>query len=77
MKKKLLRVVPALALALPLLAQNREADRVRNAGKVMREILNAPDSIPQSVLDRADCVMLCRCPTARKICSQHFRKRRQ
>jgi hypothetical protein len=52
MKKILLSLVSALALALPLLAQNREADRVENAGKVMNEILNAPDSIPQSVLDR-------------------------
>jgi lipid-binding SYLF domain-containing protein len=58
MKKILLSLVPALALALPLLAQNREADRVENAGKVMNEILNAPDSIPQSVLDRADCVAI-------------------
>jgi lipid-binding SYLF domain-containing protein len=58
MKKRLLSLVPALALALPLLAQNREADRVRNAGMVMREILNAPDSIPQSVLDRADCIAI-------------------
>jgi lipid-binding SYLF domain-containing protein len=58
MKKKLLRLVPALVLAVPLLAQNREAGRVQNAGMVMREILNAPDSIPQSVLDRADCVAI-------------------
>jgi lipid-binding SYLF domain-containing protein len=58
MKKKLLPLVPALVLAVPLLAQNREAGRVQNAGMVMREILNAPDSIPQSVLDRADCVAI-------------------
>src|SRR5499425_19578 len=58
MKKKLLRLVAALVLALPLLAQNRESDRVENAGKVMKEILNAPDSIPQSVLDKADCVAI-------------------
>src|ERR1700719_1189432 len=31
---------------------------VENAGKVMQEILNAPDSIPQSVLDKADCVVI-------------------
>jgi SH3 domain-containing YSC84-like protein 1 len=24
----------------------------------MKEILNAPDSIPQSVLDKADCVVI-------------------
>src|ERR1700752_3808674 len=46
------------ALALPASAQDKEADRVENAGKVMKEILNAPDSIPQSVLDKADCVVI-------------------
>jgi SH3 domain-containing YSC84-like protein 1 len=44
--------------ALPVLAQDKEEDRVENAGKVMKEILNAPDSIPQSVLDKADCVVV-------------------
>src|ERR1700746_1036358 len=58
MEKILLSLVPALALALPLLAQDKESDRVENAGKVMKEILNAPDSIPQSVLDKADCVAI-------------------
>jgi lipid-binding SYLF domain-containing protein len=46
------------ALALPVCAQEKEEDRVQNAGKVMQEILNAPDSIPQSVLDKADCVVV-------------------
>ena len=45
-------------LALPAFAQNKEQERVENAGKVMQEILNAPDSIPQSVLDKADCVVV-------------------
>src|SRR6516164_5239518 len=58
MKKRLLSFVPALALALPLLAQDKESDRVENAGKVMQEILKAPDGIPQSVLDKADCVAI-------------------
>src|SRR5215475_3096845 len=58
MKKRLLSFIPALALTLPLLAQDKESDRVDNAGKVMKEILNAPDSIPQSVLDKADCVVI-------------------
>lgn len=48
----------AVALALPILAQDKEQDRVENAGKVMKEILDAPDSIPQSVLDKADCVVV-------------------
>jgi len=45
-----------VALALPAYAQKKEEERVENAGKVMQEILNAPDSIPQSVLDKAYCV---------------------
>ena len=46
------------ALVFPVCAQEKEEDRVENAGKVMQEILNAPDSIPQSVLDKADCVVV-------------------
>jgi lipid-binding SYLF domain-containing protein len=44
-------------LALPAFAE-KEEERVENAGTVMKEILNAPDSIPQSVLDKADCVIV-------------------
>ena len=33
-------------------------ERVENAGKVLQEILNAPDSIPKDVLDKADCVVI-------------------
>lgn len=51
--------IPLLSLlALPAVAQDKEEDRVENAGTVMKEILNAPDSIPQSVLDKADCVVI-------------------
>jgi lipid-binding SYLF domain-containing protein len=58
MKKTLLGLSVALALTVPAFAQDKEQDRVENAGKVMKEILNAPDSIPQSVLDKADCVVI-------------------
>jgi SH3 domain-containing YSC84-like protein 1 len=58
MKKALIRLGLALTVAFPLLAQNKEQDRVENAGKVMKEILNAPDGIPQSVLDKPDCVVI-------------------
>lgn len=58
MKKTLLGISLALALAVPLLAQDKETDRVENSGKVMKEILDAPDSIPQDVLDKADCVVI-------------------
>ncbi|HKT47012.1 MAG TPA: lipid-binding SYLF domain-containing protein [Candidatus Acidoferrales bacterium] len=48
----------ALVFAGVARGQEKEADRVENAGKVMQEILNAPDSIPQSVLDKADCIAI-------------------
>jgi lipid-binding SYLF domain-containing protein len=57
MKSKWISVGLLAALALPAYAQ-KEEERVENAGKVMQEILNAPDSIPQSVLDKADCVVV-------------------
>lgn len=36
----------------------KEVDRVQNAGKVMTEILNVPDDIPQDVLNKAYCVVV-------------------
>jgi lipid-binding SYLF domain-containing protein len=57
--KRIWLAIPLLPLlALPAVAQDKEEDRVENAGKVMKEILDAPDSIPQSVLDKADCVVI-------------------
>ena len=56
MKNKWISVGLLVALALPAYAQEKEEERVANSGKVMQEILDAPDSIPQSVLDKAYCV---------------------
>ncbi len=36
----------------------KEVDRVENAGKVISEILNVPEDIPQDLLDKADCVVV-------------------
>jgi lipid-binding SYLF domain-containing protein len=58
MKKSVYFLSLSLLLSLPLFAQEKEEDRVENAGKVMQEILKAPDGIPQSVLDKADCVVV-------------------
>ena len=46
------------ALALPASAQKKENDRVENSGQVMKEIMDIPDNIPQSVIDKADCVVV-------------------
>ncbi len=47
-----------LALPLPLSAQQKERERLENAGTVMQEILNIPDGIPKDLLDRAECVVV-------------------
>jgi lipid-binding SYLF domain-containing protein len=61
-REKMKRNVVALSLmglmVLPVFGQDKEADRVKAAGTVMSEILNLPDDIPQSVLDKADCVVV-------------------
>lgn len=36
----------------------REEQRVRDAGEVMKEILNIPDDIPQDLLDKAECLVI-------------------
>src|SRR3954454_1404006 len=36
----------------------KESDRVKNAGVVMKEILNIPDDIPKDLIDRAECVIV-------------------
>jgi lipid-binding SYLF domain-containing protein len=48
----------ALALPAPVPAQDKECDRVDNAGKVTQEIMDIPDDIPQNVIDKADCVVV-------------------
>src|ERR1700681_2858089 len=56
------RTVVALSLmglmVLPAFGQDKEADRVMAAGTVISEIMNVPDNIPQSVIDKADCVVV-------------------
>jgi lipid-binding SYLF domain-containing protein len=50
----------ALSAILPLWAADneKETDRVENSGKVMTEILNVPDNIPQGLLNKAECVIV-------------------
>ena len=64
--------LPAVLLALALLpslsfaADNeKEADRVKDAGVVLKEILNIPDDIPKDLLDDAECVIVL--PSVKKV----------
>lgn len=38
--------------------QSKDDARLRNAGTVLKEILDVPDNVPQDLLDRADCVVV-------------------
>ena len=51
-------MVVIVLVSLPASAQQKEHNRIQNAGTVMTEILNVPDNIPQDLLDKADCVIV-------------------
>ena len=60
MKKFIVCLIVALMSTVTAFAANdeRETDRVKDAGAVMKEILNIPDDIPQDLLDKAECVII-------------------
>jgi lipid-binding SYLF domain-containing protein len=58
MKKALIALGLVFVLLLPAFGQKKEHERVQNAGTVMKEILDVPDDVPQSVIDKADCVVV-------------------
>jgi SH3 domain-containing YSC84-like protein 1 len=65
--KKLISLLLALAFAPLALAVGdlKEADRIKDAGEVLKEILNIPDDIPHDLLDRAECVIVL--PSVKKL----------
>src|ERR1700687_903255 len=48
------------AFLLPAFAADneKESDRVKEAGQVMKEIINIPDDIPKDLIDRAECIIV-------------------
>jgi SH3 domain-containing YSC84-like protein 1 len=58
LRKSILVVTLALATAAVCAANNKEQNRLQNAGIVMQEIMNVPDNIPQQVLEKAECVIV-------------------
>jgi lipid-binding SYLF domain-containing protein len=59
MRKMILSLMALALTAAPLLAApDKEADRLENAGSVLKEILDVPDDIPQDLLDKAECVLV-------------------
>jgi len=67
MKKMLSVLLVAALICLPLVLTSSSAraddkshveDRLDNSGQVLKEIMNIPDDIPQSLIDKADCVIV-------------------
>jgi lipid-binding SYLF domain-containing protein len=52
--------LPALFTATLCLADDKQkdADRLKNCGTVLQEILDIPDNVPKDLLDKADCVVV-------------------
>jgi lipid-binding SYLF domain-containing protein len=62
-RERLIAVVVGILMSAPFVYaraadEGKEASRVENAGKVMQEILDVPDDIPQNLLDKARCVVV-------------------
>ncbi len=59
MKKAFALLVAAALVALPAQAgKSKEGERLESCGQVLKEILDIPDSIPQELLDKAECVIV-------------------
>lgn len=66
-----MRRLPALLVMLTVLwtpafcDSEKEQDRLKEAGEVLKEILNIPDNIPKDLLDKAECVIVL--PSVKKV----------
>jgi lipid-binding SYLF domain-containing protein len=65
MKKVFRYLMSALIVAQPMISastwaadEEKDEDRLKNCGTVLKEILDVPDDIPQDLLDKADCVVI-------------------
>src|SRR6185503_10083154 len=59
-------ILVLVLLAGPAFADDvKEAERLQNATTVLKEILGMPESLPQALLDRAECVIVF--PSVKKV----------
>lgn len=68
MKRLVAVVTSVLFLAAPMLAADQAQkvqERVKNAGEVLKEIINIPDDIPKDLFDRAECIIVL--PSVKKL----------
>ncbi len=65
MKKKMMVFALCLAVASPIFAQKKEAERLDNSATVLRALLVGSSGLPTSILDQADCVVIF--PSVKKV----------
>jgi SH3 domain-containing YSC84-like protein 1 len=58
MRRSLILFALVILFASITVGQEKEKERLKNCGEVVTEILNVPDSIPQDLLDKAECVVV-------------------
>jgi SH3 domain-containing YSC84-like protein 1 len=58
MQRLLVGLLAMAMITTPAQAQEKEQARLQECGAVLEEILNIPDSIPQDLLDKAECVII-------------------
>jgi len=63
MKRTIASIVLCLVVASPLFAQKKEAERLDNSATALQQILSG--GLPQSILDKADCVLIF--PSVKKV----------
>ena len=57
-RKSIIVLGLGLVATAALYAANKEQKRLENSGVVMQEIMNTPESIPQDVMKKAECVIV-------------------
>ncbi|MFY9753922.1 MAG: lipid-binding SYLF domain-containing protein [Candidatus Acidiferrales bacterium] len=57
-RKSILVLCVGLLATATVYAANKEQKRLENAGVVMQEVMHTPENIPQSVIDKAECVIV-------------------
>jgi lipid-binding SYLF domain-containing protein len=67
MKRFLAALIAVFLLpgAVILAEDKKEEDRLKDAGEVLKEVLDIPDNIPQPLLNRAECVIVL--PSVKKL----------
>lgn len=56
MRRTFLLVVLVVLVATLAYAKSKEEERLENCARILTEILNIPDGVPQDLLDKAECV---------------------